>query len=79
MPAACRCEVLCDGVPERVVAQLIPARPDDLEAVGKLPRGVQRGQRRQEVAAGEVAGGAEEDQRLDHRALTPRTPRPAAR
>ena len=54
-------ELLCDGVAERVLVQLVPAGPDDLEAVRKLPRGVKRGERRQEVAAGEVAAGAEEN------------------
>jgi hypothetical protein len=62
-------QIAGDASAKLVIADVVSAGTDHLEAIRQLARGMQRGQRRQEVAGGEIAGGAEKDERLDQSVL----------
>ena len=59
-------QALGDASPERLVVQVLPGRAHDGEAFGEPVRGDAARRARGEEAAGEVAGGTEEHEPLDH-------------
>jgi hypothetical protein len=50
---------------------LLRGQAENSERLGEVTHGEELGQRRHQIAAGEITGGAEDDERMNHRRLAP--------